>query len=174
MSLKRKTLTIGTINIKLKGGSVPIPSTAKVHCSHCFTPGDPPPNDKVYVIVIDQLTPSQYAVNCYGGRRTIKRLSGYPKGRHTDLDSAEREFDLLCAERTRYKTGYLDVTEPGYKRDVPVGFRTTVDELLTKIDTTRIVGLAAPPTHAPEPVVVKKKSKKPLEIESDDRADRSL
>ena len=122
-----------------KGMDVPTKNQKewKIKCLHCYSP---PSNDKVYAAVIDDLGNNHYRVSGYYGKRTKAKLTMDPKDTHTSLDAAERQWQSIVMEKQG--KGYLDISDFTYNSKVPAGSRTTVSEMFSKIDTTRLVGYA--------------------------------
>ena len=102
---------------------------------HCFGGA----NDKVYLVVIDQVG-TQFVVRGYYGKRTKTNLTMDQKGTWGSLLLAKSEANnLFHAKRSK---GYIDVEDFGYADKVPSSYQVNLAGLLSKIDTTRIVGYA--------------------------------
>jgi hypothetical protein len=109
----------------------------KIRAGHCYGGS----NDKVYLVVIDDMGNGHHKLTAYAGKRT-GGLVGYQKCTGS-LSVCESEGEKLWSEK-KYKKGYEDVESPAY--NVPANARTNLLELMAKIDCTRIVGYAAKQT----------------------------
>lgn len=121
---------------------------------HCFTPrgkpyGAKPVNDKVYVVCVDMIG-TQFHVNCWCGKRTVSRLNMSSKGSTFKLSTAKEKALKIVQEQLG--SGYVDVSGNTYSKDVPPGYRITLEQLKQMIDISRTVGLSQP--TAPSLVVV--------------------
>ena len=109
----------------------------RINALHNYTESK---NDKVYVVTVEDLGNGSYRVCGYYGKRTGNltmqhKVTG-------SLSMCEQQATELVDEKI--SGGYKNVEVTAYTHNVPLGVQTTLGELMHKIDTTRLVGYAAP------------------------------
>jgi hypothetical protein len=116
---------------------VPPRSFWKITCLHNYSNGNVK-NDKVYVITIEDLGNGSYRTCGYWGKRTGNLTMGHIVTGSLSVCQTKK----LDAVEGKLKRGYDDVEGPMY--NVPLSVATNLSEQMKKIDTTRLVGYAAP------------------------------
>lgn len=121
-----------------KGTTMPAPRKEwKIWAGHCF---QPPHHDKVYVVWIEDRG-GQFAVVGAYGKRDGGPLTTQPKSKQPTPDLQVAISTMNSVKREK-ENKYVDVESGNY--NVPASDRCTLQQLMTRIDTSRIVGYANP------------------------------
>ena len=93
-------------------------------------------HNKLYVVRLDRIGHGEFRVVASYGSARDTYLKDHIKGTRHTLDQAQRLAETVA--RGKQRGGYRDTDEGTYQRDCPRDRRLTVNQVLTKIDTTRL------------------------------------